>query len=535
MTDPKVTHSSQSLTVRSISEPAGTHVMNEWAIIANDISKRFGDFQALKPCSVKVRKGEVLGLLGENGAGKSTLLKCLFGLYKSDSGSLFIKGERAFPINPMKAKNFGVGLLEQHFSLVENLTVYENILLSGAPTSAIGVFDKDAILNDVRKVLPSASFELNPDLFVRDLSVGQKQRLEIVKLLYGGADILFLDEPTAVLSPSEKTEFFSVLKQLKLSGKTIVIVTHKVAEVFSVCDSYAVLRKGELVKTGQIADSKESDVVSLLMGEMKAASLSEKPIQSPNLEVQSDLPNNLLSLKLSAENAFSQSNLSQLELELNAGEIIGIAGVEGSGQSLLVNVLLGLEPYTGSAKIMGEEICKLSTKEIRNLGVGFIAQDRHSQSLWCQESVYINTVVGLPTTYTPRGLVDFARPYDEAIASLKEMSVAYPSLSTQIVSMSGGNQQKLVFAREALLRKPKLLICHQPTRGVDLKSTEHIHELLRAHALAGGASLLFSADLEELFSLCHKIHVIYSGSLSVALTPPYNVNTIGQLMTGVKE
>ncbi len=500
-------------------------------IESKNLSKSFGSFRALSDLSLNFEAKKIHAVIGENGAGKSTLMKLLFGLLRPDSGEFFVDGKRVEFDNSADAILAGIGMVQQHFCLVENLSALDNIILGTEPTKGLKL-DRELALKNLISKLPDESLHVPWHQKVSELSVGFRQRIEILKLLYRDSKFLILDEPTAVLTPQEIASFFSLLLRLKESGRTIVLITHKLAEVFSVCDNYHVLRQGKLIASGVVADTTQMQIVKHMIGrDLNLPKESESvKIQKPKVETSLEFKN--VSTRLQ-----QRGQLKNVSLSIMAGEVLGIAGVEGSGQSKLVETLLGLTPFDGELHFMNKKIDEhTSTKIIRDMGLALIPEDRHTQGIWLEESCSKNLIIGIESEFQSGIFFDEAKIRSTGDGWLKEFDVRLSDLSQPISSLSGGNQQKLVFAREILGRKVKLIVCHQPTRGVDLGAIEKIHaEILRMKAL-GISCLLLSSELDELFSLSDRICVMFDGRVNgIFDRSQFSKNEIGKAMTGASK
>lgn len=466
-------------------------------------------FRALDRVSAKFEEGLIHAILGENGAGKSTMMKILFGLVPASEGSIQLSGKPVNFKSPTDAIHAGLGMVQQHFTLVETLSVIDNIMLGHETVDAFGRLNRAKAIRQLESLLPSADLKLDWNEIVGNLSVGERQRVEILKLIARKAEILVLDEPTAVLSPREIESLFEILKQLKKQGRTVFVITHKLSEVFDHCDTWTVLRSGRLVGSGKIATTSREDIVRAMVGS-DVAPLSPRAVSPKHL--QSDPLVRIEKLRVEGENVRS---LNDLTLSIHSGEILGIAGVDGSGQSELVNCLLGLQEFSGSVQIFGSALDGSSSggnladrlSDLRKNGLAIVAEDRHHQGLWLDQTVTMNASIGFLETFWldgtewTRRALEFSKTYD----------VRYPDLQTPASGLSGGNQQKLIFAREMLSRPLKLLIAHQPTRGVDLAAVRLIHEKILQARDQGTAVLVISSELDELFALSDRLLVMAAG------------------------
>jgi ABC-type uncharacterized transport system ATPase subunit len=490
------------------------------------LTKRYGDCVSVSDVSIDLEPGRIHAVLGENGAGKSTLMKLLFGLLTPTSGEIFLNGERVEWRSSMDAIRRGLGMVQQHFTLVDTVSAIDNIMLGAEVCGAGGVIKRDEAIEKLRSLLPSRSLEVPWLRPVSELTVGQKQRVEILKLLFRNSRILFLDEPTAVLTPSEIDDLFSVLKQLKSAGCTIVLITHKINEVLQVCDTYTVLRQSKLIMRGEVKDTTSDAIVEAMIGRQMA----EFPSQRKDV-----LSKTLMScLDLADEGA----RLRGVSMQLNGGEIVGVAGVEGSGQTELVESLIGLREFKGQIRLFDQDIISHRASQvalIRAMGMGLVPEDRHHQGLWMDESCHVNMAVGLEDRFIKHEIIDLRRMQSETAAWSKEYDVRASSLHTPARSLSGGNQQKLIFAREVTGRKPRLLICHQPTRGVDLGAIDLIHRRLLELRNDGVGLLILSSELDELFKLCDRIYVFFEGRVTAEFSrAQFDRLKVGAAMTGAQ-
>ena len=496
------------------------------------LTKRYGDCVSVSEVSLDFKPGLIHAVLGENGAGKSTLMKLLFGLVKPTSGEIFLNGKVVHWRSPMDAIEHGLGMVQQHFTLVETLSAIDNITIGAEVSSLGGVLDRDAEIKRLESLLPSTSLAVPWHALVRDLTVGQKQRIEILKLLFREAKILFLDEPTAVLTPSEIEDFFSVLRQLKASGRTIILITHKIGEVLSVCDTYTILRQGKLIDRGVVPREARGDlgdkiVESMIGRKLQEASFDRTPVSARAI--------------FSCENLASvegggRGGVNGISVRVAVGEVVGIAGVEGSGQSQFVDMLMGLREFSGTLQIAGENIDrrKYATRHVRDLGVALVPEDRLSQGLWLEESCFSNMMIGLEDRFIKNGRFDDSQLQKETSKWAQVFDVRAASLSIPVGGLSGGNQQKVIFAREVAGRKPKFLVCHQPTRGVDLGAIDLIHRKIMMLRNEGLGVLVISSELDELLKLCDRLYVFFEGKVAAQFErKDFDRLRVGAAMTGV--
>ncbi len=471
------------------------------------ITKRFPGTVANDGISIDVRRGEVHALLGENGAGKSTLVNILYGLVAPDEGEIRIDGEPVTIRDPADAIRRGIGMVHQHFMLVPVLTVAENVILGQETIGPPGLIDRGEADRRIAALAQQLGFTIDPRARVDQLSVGQQQRVEILKALYRGARILVLDEPTAVLTPQETVEIFGVLRRLKGEGTSIIFISHKLDEVLSIADRITVIRRGRVVGERRPAETNEEDLAELMVGR-EVSLVVDRGVSHPadaTIEVRG----------LHARDDRGNETVRGIDFQIRAGEIFGIAGVAGNGQDELVEALVGLRrPTAGRVRIGGRDVTGHSTRELRDHGVSYVPGDRQRYGLVLSYSCEDNLVL---TCYDEppyaRGPLRNERAIEERGATLvREFDIRTPSAKVRASSLSGGNQQKLVVARE-FTGDLKLLILDQPTRGVDVGSIEFIHKRTIARRDAGAAILLVSAELDEVLELSDRIAVIHRGSL----------------------
>lgn len=499
------------------------------ALEMKGVSKRFPGVLANDNVDFQLRKGEIHALLGENGAGKSTLMNILYGLYTPDEGKTYLDGKDVTINCPSDAIALGIGMVHQHFMLIPVMTVAENITLGQEVTKAGAFLDPKRARQRINELCAQYGFEVDPDALVADLPVGLQQRVEIIKALYRHADILILDEPTAVLTPQEIEELFRAMRSLVAEGKSIIFITHKLKEVFAIADHITVLRNGALVGTTTPAEATEASLASMMVGREVILRISKDEARpgKPVLEVRN----------LHALDEREQPALRGINLMVQEGEVLGIAGVHGNGQTELVEVLTGLRPaLSGQVLIGGQDITNATPRAVTAAGVAHIPEDRHEFGMVKSYSVAHN--LALVTYYQPpfaRGVVMQDKAIDDNATTLvEEFDIRTPSIHTSGGSLSGGNQQKLVVARE-LSRPIKLLIAAQPTRGVDVGSIEFIHQRIIEQRDQGVAVLLVSAELDEVMSLSDRIAVMYHGQIMATLDARTAERaTLGLLMAGVQ-
>jgi ABC-type uncharacterized transport system ATPase subunit len=499
------------------------------AVELRGITKRFPGVVANKDIDITVTAGTVHAVVGENGAGKSTLMKILYGMQKPDEGTIRIDGREVTFSSPAQAIAAGIGMVHQHFMLAENFSVLENVILGGEPTRG-GQLDTKAALAKIREISDAFGMDIDPHRLVEELGVGDRQRVEILKVAYRGARIFILDEPTAVLVPQEVEGLFANLRRLKEQGLTIIFISHKLDEVLSVADEITVIRRGTTVATVRPQDVTARRLAELMVG-------SELP--SPETRESTVTETEMLTVDgLTSLSVDGRPVLDDISFTIHAGEILGIAGVEGNGQAELVEAIMGMRPaHTGHITLAGRDLASSSTRSRREAGVGYIPEDRHRHGLLLEASLWENRILGHQTTepnvsgpwIDRRG----ARADTERI--VREYDVRTPSIDVAASALSGGNQQKLIVGRE-MSAHPKLLIAAHPTRGVDVGAQAAIWDQLRAARAEGLAVLLISADLDELIGLSDTLKVILRGRL-VADADPASVTPedLGSAMTGAGE
>ncbi len=501
--------------------------MAEYLIEMKDISKSFPLVQANDKVNFTVKKGEIHALVGENGAGKSTLMSILYGLYQPDEGDIFINGKKVIISDPNKAIENKIGMVHQHFMLVPPLTVVENVILGMEPRKNYFFVDLQKAAHDIKELSEQYDFKIYPWSKIEDISVGIQQRVEIIKVLYRGAEILILDEPTAVLTPQEVDELFKILKALKKQGKTIIFITHKLNEVMAVSDRVTIMRNGKVVGTKETKQTSTSEIATLMVGREVLLTIDKTEQQTGKIVLRLEKVNSL--------NQQRYAVLKDVTLSIKEGQILGIAGVEGNGQAELVEVITGLRPITsGNIFLYEQDITGFSPRKIRELNIGHIPEDRRKRGYIADYSVAENLVLG--SHYKPpfaKGLfINFPEVNKLADRLINDYDIRPASKDNLLKSLSGGNQQKVIVARE-LYKKPILLIASQPTRGLDVGSIEFVHKQLLLERSLGKAILLISAELDEIMSLSDVIAVIYEGEI-VEILENKNIDRsrLGFLMTG---
>lgn len=495
------------------------------------ITKTFPGIIANDDVSLTLHKGEVLALLGENGAGKSTLMSILFGLYEPDEGEILVNGEHAKIKDPNDATNYGIGMVHQHFKLVQNFTVLENVVL-GAETTKNGFLRMQEARKKVMELSNRYEFNIEPDALIEDISVGMQQRVELIKMLYRDNDILIFDEPTAVLTPQEIDELMKIMRRLVDEGKSIIFITHKLNEIKQVADTVLVLRKGKHIDTVPVADVTVEQMSELMVG------------RKVNLNIEMGTPNlgkNVLKVRnLTLENTKpGQKQLHDVSFDVREGEVVCIAGIEGNGQTELVYALTGLiDGYSGSIVLNDKEIANASIRERNVSGFSHIPEDRHKYGLILEYTLRQN--LALQTYFTDDfqhgGFIDFDYTDKYAKRLIQQYDVrSGQGADTTVRSMSGGNQQKAILARE-LEREHNVLIAVQPTRGLDVGAIEYIHKQIIAERNKGKAVLLVSLELSEVFGISDRILVMYEGRIVGELDPKVATEQeLGLFMSGAKK
>jgi ABC-type uncharacterized transport system ATPase subunit len=493
------------------------------AVELRGITKRYPGVVANNDVTFSVVRGTVHAIVGENGAGKSTLMKILYGVQRADEGTISVDGAEVSLRSPSDAIDAGIGMVFQHFMLADNLTVLENVVLGAENLHGIA----DRARAEIRRISDEYHLDVHPDDLVADLGVGKRQRVEILKVLYRGAKILILDEPTAVLVPQEVDELFDNLRELKSEGLTVIFISHKLDEVLSVADSITVIRRGTTVATVDPKAVTSRKLAELMVG-------SELPSPSTEESTVTDRPV-LTITDLTLVGSDGREVLHDITLTIHAGEVLGVAGVEGNGQAELVEAIMGMrDPAAGRILLEDEDISDWHTREIREAGVGYIPEDRHRHALLLDAPLWENTMLGHQTQKpNVKGIwVDAAGAKSETERIVAAYDVRTPSINVTAHSLSGGNQQKLIIGRE-MSHAPRVLVAAHPTRGVDVGAQSAIWDQIRKARREGLGVLLISADLDELIGLSDTIRVILRGQLSGEFDPDVvTAEDLGAAMTG---
>lgn len=492
-----------------------------------NITKKFGDFTANDNINLIVKKGEIHALLGENGAGKSTLMNVLYGLYKPTSGTIKINGETVEMTNPNIAIKAGLGMVHQHFMLIETFTVVENIILGMEVTKHGIILDKNKASKDIQALSDQYGLKVDPHAKVADISVGMQQRVEILKALYRGAEILILDEPTAVLTPQEIDELTEIVKKLSEEGKTIILITHKLKEIKDMADRCTIIRRGKYIDTVNISEVSERDLAAKMVGRdvnFKVNKVDQEPGET------------ILSVKdLVVKDIRGLDKVKGFTLDVKKGEVFGIAGIDGNGQSELIEALTGLRKIeSGTVTMNGDDVTNKTPNAIQEHGLYNIPEDRQRRGLVLDFTVAENLILeNYDKDQFSKGAILRHKEIDRHAEELSEKFDIRPrNINAKAGELSGGNQQKVIIARE-ITNDPDLLIAAQPTRGLDVGAIEYVHEYLIEQRNEGKAVLLISFELDEILSLSDRIGVIYDGSIvKIMEAEDTNDRELGYLMAG---
>lgn len=500
-----------------------------YVIEMNHIRKEFAGIVANDNITLQVKKGEIHALLGENGAGKSTLMNILFGLYQPEKGEIVVRGKKEKITDPNVANRLGIGMVHQHFMLVEKFTVTENIILGSEPTM-FGTVNSKKAAREIQQISIRYGLKVDPYAKIEDISVGMQQRVEILKTLYRGADILIFDEPTAVLTPQEIQELIAIMKALVAEGKSIILITHKLKEILAVCDRCTVIRRGKGIGTVNVAETDEDKLAAMMVGRevnFKVTKAPAKP-QDVVLDVEG----------ITVKDGRGVEAVKNLSLDIKAGEIVGLAGVEGNGQTELIEAITGLRKVeAGTIQLKGQPLQNLKPREVTEAGIGHIPQDRHKHGLVLDftigENIVLQTYYQKP--FSKNGILQYEEIYQKARHLIEDYDVRTPTELTPARALSGGNQQKAIIARE-VDRSPELLIAAQPTRGLDVGAIETIHHRLVQERDKGRAVLLMSLELDEVLNVSDRIAVMYEGEIvAIVDAATTNEQELGLLMAGGKK
>jgi simple sugar transport system ATP-binding protein len=507
----------------AVSSAGATTSAGQDAIQVRGVGKRFPGVIANHDVDITIRKGTVHALIGENGAGKSTLMKILYGVQKPDEGTLVVNGEEVSFSSPTDAIEHGIGMVFQHFMLADNLSVLENVVLGAEKLYGIG----DRARAKIVEISQAYGFDLDPDDLVEDLGVGERQRIEILKVLYRGAEIIILDEPTAVLVPQEVEALFGNLRELKAEGNTILFISHKLDEVLAIADDITVMRRGTTVGEARPEGTTKRQLAELMVGsELPSPETAESTVTDEVLLEVADL---------TLIDEFGRQLLSDIGLTIHKGEVLGIAGVEGNGQAELVETIMGMrKPTSGRVAVAGKDVTQWDTRDRREAGIGYIPEDRHRHGLLLDATLWENRILGFQTRppATKGFLLDRNGARTDTQRIVEDYDVRTPGIETHARALSGGNQQKLIVGRE-MSGDPMLLIAAHPTRGVDVGAQAAIWGHIKEARRKGLAVLLISADLDELIGLSDRIEVILRGRLVGNFDPKtVTPQDLGSAMTG---
>lgn len=505
-----------------------------------NLTKKFGDFVANDNINIAIKEGEITAIVGENGAGKTTLMNMLYGLLQPTSGEIRIDGKPVNFKSPIDAIEHGIGMVHQHFKLVPSLTVFENIMLGIEKKKEIKIgkklkfnsfiIDEKKEKEEVQKIIDLYKFDLNPDDKVENISIGAKQRIEILKMLYRNVDILIFDEPTAVLTPQEVDEILESFKELKKQGKTIILITHKLREVMEVSDKVVVIKRGKVLGEKRTVDTNSEELARIMVGRDVVVNVNKDRSVKKDAPVVYELRN------ISTELQPGKKCLDGISLEIREGEILGIAGVEGNGQSELVKVITGLmESTEGEIYLKGKNITNKWPKDIRKSGIGIIPEDRYAQGLCKDMKISENIIAGYHDRkeYSKKGFMRFRNIEEKSNELIYKYDIRVADKDGNVSQLSGGNAQKVIIARE-FESNPCLLIASQPTRGVDIGSIEFIHNQILKLRKRNKAILLISSELSEIMNLSDRIAVMYKGKIiGIVNAAETTAAELGLLMAGI--
>ena len=500
--------------------------LNESPIVSlKNIHKSFGDKKVLKGVDFDLHKCEVHALLGENGAGKTTLMNILYGMFPQNEGDIYIKGEEIVNNSPKKAIQMGIGMVHQHFMLIEPFTVTENIILGYEGKNNL-IIDRNKAKEEVLNLSKEYGLLIDPDSKVSDISVGQQQRIEILKALYHGADILIFDEPTAVLTPQEINEFIEIVEKLTELGKSVIIITHKLKEIKAMADTCTIIRRGEFIDKVKVKDVSEEELAEKRVGRDVSFNVKKEKI---------DLGDEIFKIEdLWVKDNRKVDKVKGLNLSIRKGEILGIAGVDGNGQTELIDAISGMrKAEKGKVTLKGEDITNKNPRNIIDLGMNQIPEDRQKRGLVLEYSIKDNLILeNLDKDFSKNGILDFKKIEKNANDLIEKFDIRPNDMNEKAGSLSGGNQQKVIIARE-ISNNPDLLIAAQPTRGLDVGAIEFIHQYLVELRNQGKAVLLISFQLDEVMDLSDRICVIYDGKIVGEFDPKETDEfEVGRLMAG---
>jgi ABC-type uncharacterized transport system ATPase subunit len=504
--------------------------MKAFALQLDRVSKVFGDFRALNNIDLRVVAGSIHAILGENGAGKTTLMNILYGLYQPDGGSITLNGQPAVIPSPSAAMEMGIGMIHQHFMLVDTLTVVENVVL-GLPGQGLqlSLAEHAARLTELSQTY---GFDIDPHVEIWKLPIGMRQRVEILKVLYRQANIIILDEPTSVLAPNEVASFLEGLKRLRDAGKTVIFITHKLDEVAEVADRITVMRLGQVTAETEVASITTRDMARMMVGRDVVLTAFEKPDNPPGSLM-------VVARNLSAIDNRGIQALKDVSFEIRSGEILGVAGVDGNGQAELAEVLTGMRaPSAGSLAVDGEDITALSVYDRRHrIGLSYVPEDRHHTGLVLDFSVMKNAMLRdfRVAPFSKKGVLDMRRAREVTDAWVKQFDVRLRSVDQAVRFLSGGNQQKLIFAREVECR-PRVMVVMQPCKGLDVGAIEVLQRAILRERQRGTAILYISTELEHILNVCDRVAVMCAGRITGILRPQDATDArVGALMGGISE
>lgn len=500
----------------------------EYAVQMHDITIKFGSYTALDHVQLDVKKGSIHAVLGENGAGKTTLMNILYGLYQADAGDIYLYGEKVNMKNPNVAIAHGIGMVHQHFMLVDNFTVTQNIVLGQETTKACGVMDMKKARQEVLRIVEKYGLEVDPDAYISDISVGMQQRVEILKALYRGGDILILDEPTAVLTPQEITDLIDIMHRLVEDGKTIIIITHKLKEIKASAEYCTIIRRGKYIQTVDVSQVTQSELADMMVGHSVKLVVDKKKAVPGDVVFEID--------NLSAKDSRGVYVLKNLSLKVRKGEIYGIAGIDGNGQKELVEAITNLiRVESGTIKINGQNIENRTTRDTMNAKISTIHEDRQKRGLVPDFSVEENAILDtyMKAPVSKNGILNRKEIRKFTTGLLKDYDVRPDNCEELAIrGLSGGNQQKVIIGRE-IANNPDLLIAVQPTRGLDVGAIEYVHKMLVRERDKGKAVLLISLELDEVMNVSDTIGIIYAGSIRCSFEQgEVDEKTIGLIMAG---